>query len=49
MVSAKNKNFDFGLDLVTGEYTAINMIRFAELDPHIIVASRAITVPIEEW
>ena len=47
LVSANNKDFDFGQG--EDKFASVNLLRFAELEPHLVVAwpNRNTTQPID--
>ena len=49
LVSSVNKGFEFKLNDATGDYEPIDLLRFAELQPHLVVANPSIndTQPID--
>ena len=49
LVSSTNKLFNFNVDTESGKSTKVDMLRFAELDSHIVIAqaSRNSTEPFQ--
>ena len=39
LISARNKEFEFKKNEESGDYEPIDLLRFAELEPHLVVAN----------